>query len=114
MAPRTKSSPKDSEFRNSLYWAARSLEWFLPQNEEEVAASEAQVRAFDYDDPDDPFEALDREPHFSKRPAAEVPTAHEYEQELRRAARLGKGKVPEEIEGRMRRDRQRAESEDGV
>lgn len=114
MVFRSKSSLKDSEFRKSLYWAARCLNWFLPQTEEEVAASEAQVETSDYDNPGDPFEALDREPSPSKRPPADVPAAHEYEHELMRAARLGKGKVPEDIEERMRRDRERAESDDGV
>ncbi len=105
---------EDSAFRKSLYWAARSLNWFLPHTEEEVATSEAQIQTSDYEDPGDPFEALDREPGFSKRPAADVSAAQEYEQELRRAARLGKGQVPEEIEERMRSDRERAENEDGV
>ena len=114
MARRSKSSMGDSEFRKSLYWAARSLNWFLPQTEEEVAASEAQVRPSDHEDPGDPFEALDREANYSKRPAREVTTAQDYELELRRAALLGKGKVPEDIEARMRFDRERAESEDDV
>lgn len=114
MARRNKSSQKDTEFRKSLYDAARSLNWFLPQTEEEVAASETQIETSDFQDPGDPLEALDREPHCSKRPAAAVSSAEEYEQELRRAARLGKGKVPEEIEERMHRDRERAESKNGV
>jgi len=114
MARRTKSSQKDTEFRKALYDAARSLNWFLPQTEEEVAGSETQIETLDYQDPGDPLEALDREPHFSKRPAAAASAAQEYEQELRRAARLGKGQVPEEIEERMRRDRERAERKNGV
>lgn len=114
MARRNKSSLKDSEFRKSLYRAARSLNWFLPQTEDEVAASETQIETSDHEDAGDPFEALARGPQFSKRPAADVLAAQEYEQELSRAARLGKGKVPEEIEERMRRDRKRAESKDGV
>ena len=114
MARRNKSSQKDTEFGTALYNAARSLNWFLPQTEDEAAASEAQIETSDYEDPGDPFEALDREPHVSKRPTADVSAAQEYEQELRRAARLGKGRVPEQIEERMRRDRERAENKNGA
>ena len=114
MARRNKSSVKDSEFRKSLYWAARSLNWFFPQTKEEVAASEAQVKASDHEDPGDPFEALDREPDYSRRPTVKSSAVQEYEHELRRAARFGKGKVSEEIEARMRRDRESAEKKSGV
>ena len=112
MAGKKKSSKQDSEFRKALYSAARSLNWFFPQTEEEVAASEEEVQPSDSEERGDPLEALDRELGFSKRPAGKTSTAHEYEQELSRAARLGKGKVPEAIEDRMRQDREQAEQEE--
>lgn len=112
MTRRDDSSKKEIRFRKSLYSAVRSLDWLLPQTEEEVAASERQVEELDSSDCGDPFEALDREPGYSERPAAEVSPSPDYEQELRRAARLGTGKVAEEVEERMRRDREREERDD--
>lgn len=105
---KTKSSQKDTKLNRALYSAARSLGWLFPQKEEEVAAAEElpEPRA-----PGNASEALDRAPTFSKRPPADARAVPKYEAELRRAARLGRGEVHEEIEERMRRDRQRAEED---
>ncbi len=114
MARRKKSSTKDAEFNRSLVSAVRSLGWLLPQTEGEVADFERVLAPSDASsplEPLDPFEALDREPTFSKRSARSPEANAEYEVELRRAARSGTGDVSEEAEGRMRRDRRRAEQE---
>ena len=113
MARRKKSSTKDADFNKSLYSAARSLGWLLPQTDVEVSASEQALGASESTplEPVDPFEALDREPTVSKRPMGAVAGDSEYVLELRRAARSGTGEVCEDVEQRMRRDRKRAERE---
>ena len=72
MATKKKSSTNNPEFDRSLVLAARSLGWLLPETEEEVAESEQEVELTDESavlEPMDPFEALDREATFSRRPA---------------------------------------------
>lgn len=113
MATRKKSSDNDGAFEEAVSTAARSLGWLLPQTEEEVEESE-QALDDEMSTPAtlrDPFEALDREAPFSRRPDRAAETQPEYEAELRRAARSGKGPVTEEVEAKMRRDRKEAEQE---
>ena len=113
MARREKSSVREANFSKSLYSAVRSLGWLFPQTEEEVSVSEQELGTSEAPLADrlDPFEALDREAGFSRRPLAAVAADNEYAQELRRVARSGTGEVGDEVERRMRHDRKRAERE---
>lgn len=53
----------DTEFRRLLYLAARSLGWFIPQTEKEVADSEKLLELGPFESlASDPFDALDRDP----------------------------------------------------
>jgi hypothetical protein len=111
MARGEKSSVSDAKFSKALYSAVRSLGWLFPQTDEEVSVSEQATPEAARLDHLDPFEALDREATFSRRPFAAVAADNEYAQELRRVARSGTGEVSEEVEQRMRDDRKRAERE---
>lgn len=116
MAKRNKATDDRGEFENALLGAVRSARWLLPESEEDVEKEERLFGKDSLELPEslrDPLSALQRPRHRRKPPASKPAQSGEVEESLARAAREGSSEsISPEIEARMRRDRERAGSEE--
>lgn len=120
MARRRKQSEerKAEVLERAIHKAIRDEGWLLPELEHEVAESDnaAEESVELPQSLADPLAVLDRDLSQRRRPPREHAPDQEYQEELRRAARAGRGTISPEVEERMRRDRRTAEkarTEDG-
>ncbi len=116
MARRRKTSEdrREEALERAIHKAVRAEAWLLPENEDEVAESEVDFVEDDVELPEslaDPLAVLNREVRQKPRTRRTREPDRAYEEELRRAAREGHGRITPEIEARMRRDRRAAEQE---
>lgn len=106
---RTQKPEEDEELAALLLKAAKELGWFLPETPDEVEAWEVEAMR----PPKREGEALatpsNSVTRFRPRQTGSTPVT--LEEHLARAAREGVGEISEDIEERMRRDREKAERE---
>jgi hypothetical protein len=117
MAGRTQSEaggpPDEPDVGATVGRALKSMGWTLPQSEAAVAAAEQRLAAEPAVLPDvlgDPKAVFETPSRHAPEPALPPPRDSEIDATLARAAREG-GTIPQEIEQRMRRDREAAERE---
>jgi hypothetical protein len=107
--------PEDNEdaLVQSVANAVRSLGWLAPETEEEVATTEGGDGQAPRPLPPalrDPYALLDRQDLWgTMNTETELVQDAEVVEELARAAREGRGKISDDVEDLMRRDRDAAE-----
>lgn len=119
MAKKTKTTSDNGGFEASLFRAIRSARWLLPTSEQAVAEDDEALGDEPYALPEelsDPLGALEASRRTRTTRVVETPRrAEEVDASLARAAREGdeNAAISEEIEKRMKRDKERARSESG-
>ena len=101
-------------FERILNVAMRSLDWLLPQTEEEVRAQESRIDESVVELPmdlRDPSKALHaRKQTIDRLNEPQSVTSEDVQEGLARAARAGAGEITPEIEKQMKQDRENAKS----
>ncbi len=111
--PKPKGRPgrADPGLEREVHDALKRLGWVIPQSEDQVRAAEAEQAGRGAPLPAsiaDPAKVLGRRPGGAELKLSVFQPGPADQENLARAAREG-GKIPPEIEERMRRDRQAAE-----
>lgn len=105
---RTQKPEEDEELATLLLKAAKGLGWFLPETPDEVEAWEIEAMRSQTTEGEALATPSSSVTRFRPRQTGSTPSTLEH---LARAAREGVGKISEDIEERMRRDRDKAERE---
>jgi len=107
-----KTKPDRSTLEREVMRAMRGEGWLAPETEEEVLETEGKLASERITMPtslDHPRELLHRPIEIRTAQSKLAPKSSEVEENLARAAREG-GKISPEVEQRMKRDRDAAES----